>query len=576
MQSLPLWPSIGRAQAARFKLMGPIVRNHLTRLALLIGLSLPAATQATTPADTVVWGGPVYTADDNRPQVEAVAITQGKISFVGDKADAKAFIGPKTQTIDLKGAALFPGFTDSHVHLGGIGERELTLNLEGSGSAAEVVARLKAWMANIAPGEVVVGRGWIETGWPEKRFLNRADLDAVSPNNPVLMERADGHALVANSLALKLAGIDVQTKAPFGGAILKDDKGQLTGMLVDNAMGLAVKLVPAVTDAFRIKALKTGMAVETAYGWTGVHFMSAPWADVLALETLAKQGQAPLRVYSAVDREDADKLFASGPRSVADGRIVTRAIKLYADGALGSRGAALFEPYSDRPDTTGLMKLTPEDTRPILAHAVKAGLQVATHAIGDRGNAVVLDLYQEALPKDGPSLRWRVEHAQHIRPIDIPRFAKLDVIASMQPSHAIGDLHFAGDRLGLERLKGAYAWNSLTQSGAIVAGGSDAPVERGSPLIEYYAAVARKDLKGQSGPGWHPEEALSRREALRLFTVNAAYASFEEKSLGTISVGKRADLTAFNIDIMTVPEADILKGHAVLTMVDGQVVYRAP
>jgi len=557
-------------------LKGPIVRKTLTLLAALATCLAPAAAFCAQPADTLIWGGPVYTAEDASPKVEAVAVTNGKISYAGTRAGAGALRGPKTKIIDLKGAALFPGFTDSHVHLGGIGERELTLNLEGSGSAAEVVARLKAWMATIAPGEVVVGRGWIETGWPEKRFLSAADLDAVSPNNPVLMERADGHAIVANSLALKQAGIDANTKAPFGGAILKDDQGQLTGMLVDNAMSLATGLIPAKTEAFRIKTLKTGMAVETAYGWTGVHFMSAPWADVEALEALAKAGQAPLRVYAAVDRDDAEKLFASGPRSVADGRVVTRMIKLYADGALGSRGAALFAPYSDKPETSGLMLLTPEDTRPILAHAVKAGLQVGTHAIGDRGDATVLDLYAEALPKTGPSLRWRIEHAQHIRPIDIPRLAKLGVIASMQPSHAIGDLHFAPDRLGLERLKGGYAWNSLIQSGAIVAGGSDSPVERGAPLIEFYAAVARKDLKGNSGPGWHPEEALSRRDALRLFTVNAAYARFEEMALGTISVGKRADLTAFSIDIMTVPEAEIPKGHAVLTMVDGQVVYQAP
>ncbi len=542
-------------------------------LAALAAAFLPLAAHAAPIADTVIWGGPIYTADDAQPKAQAVAVKSGRIVYVGDLAGARAEVGPATHIIDLKGAALFPGFTDSHAHLNGVGVRELTLNLEGSASAAEVAQRLKAFLVNVKPGEVVVGRGWIETGWPEKRFLNAADLDAVSPNNPVLMERADGHAMVANSLALKKAGIDETTKVPFGGAILKDDKGRLTGMFVDHAMSLVRPIIPAASDAFRLKALQTGMAVETRYGWTGVHFMSAPWNDVLMLETLAARGEAPLRVYAAVDREDADKLFASGPRSAGDGRVVTRAIKLYADGALGSRGAALFEPYSDQLGSTGLMTLTVEGTRPVLKEAAAKGIQVCTHAIGDRGNATVLDLYAEALPKAGTDPRWRIEHAQHLRPADIPRFAQLGVIASMQPSHAIGDLHFAPTRLGLERLKGAYAWNTLLRSGAVVTGGSDAPVERGDPMVEFYAAVARKDLKGFSGDGWRPEEALSRHDALRLFTVNAAFARFAEKDLGTIAPGKRADLTAFNIDIMTVPEAEILKGHAVLTMVDGQVVY---
>lgn len=531
---------------------------------------------AAQPADSVIFGGPIYTADDAAPTAEAVAIAAGRIVYVGSRAGALAFSGASTQQIDLKGAALFPGFTDSHVHLNGVGQRELTLNLEGSASAAEVAQRLKAWMVNAKPGEVIVGRGWIETGWPEKRFLNAADLDAVAPDNPVLMRRADGHALVANHAALKRAGIDETTKAPFGGAILTDERGQLTGMLVDNAMGLVAGIVPADSPEFRVKALKAGMTVEVAYGWTGVHFMSAPWNDVMALEALDAKGEAPLRVYAAVDRADAAKLFASGPRSTPDGRIVTRALKLYADGALGSRGAALFAPYSDHPDMVGLMRLTPEDTRPILAQAARSGIQVAVHAIGDRGNATVLDLYEEALPGAGPDPRWRIEHAQHIRPVDMPRFAADGVIASVQPSHAIGDLHFAPARLGMDRLVGAYAWHSLVSSGATVAGGSDAPVERGDPLIEFYAAVARKDLKGQSGEGWHPEEALSRHDALRLFTLNAAYARFAEKELGTISVGKRADLTAFNIDLMTVPQDAIVHGHAVMTMVDGKVVFRRP
>ncbi len=533
---------------------------------------------AAPAADILIYGGPIYTAVDAAPRAEAILTHAGRIAYVGDLAMARAKAGPKVQQIDLHGAALFPGFTDSHAHLDGVGEREMTLNLEGSTSAAEVVQRLKAYLqtrlASAKPGDVVFGRGWIETGWPERRFLEAADLDSVAPNTPVLMERADGHAIVANSAAMRLVGLTDTTPAPFGGKIVKDATGRPTGMFVDNAMDLVRPILPKKDQDFVTRSLVTGMAVETRYGWTGVHFMSASWDDVVTLEALAQKGQAPLRVYAAVDRQYAPNLFASGPRDVADGRIVTRAIKLYADGALGSRGAALMTPYDDEPGALGLLLLKPEETRPLLAQAAAKGLQICTHAIGDRGNAVILDLYAEVLPK-GNDLRWRIEHAQHLRPDDIQKFPRLGVIASMQPSHAIGDLHFAPQRLGQVRLEGAYAWNSLLKAGAVVTGGSDAPVERGDPMIEFYAAVARKDVKGFSGPGWRPEEALSRRDALRLFTVNAAYARFAEKELGTLEVGKRADFSAFSVDLMSAPEPDILKGHAVLTVVDGTVVYRA-
>lgn len=543
--------------------------------AAVAALASPA--WALTSADLVIWGGPIYTGVDKAPKAEAVAVRGDRIVYVGTKTGAAKLVGAKTKVADLKGASLYPGFTDSHAHLLGIGERELTLNLEGSVSAAEVAARLKAYLPKAAPGETVIGRGWIETHWPEKRFLNRQDLDAVVADRPALMERADGHALTANSAALKAAGITRDTPVPAGGQILKDAQGEPTGVLVDNAMGLVAGLEPKLSPARRLEAFKAGIAVENRYGWTGVHNMSASLQDVNDLEAMDKAGAASLRVYNAVDREYAAALFASGPRATPDGRVVTRAIKAYADGALGSRGAALFDTYSDF-DGKGTLITEPAVLEKLYAEAYAHGFQVCTHAIGDRGNALVLDLYEKTFaahpPKTSP--RWRDEHSQIIRPVDIPRFAKLGVIASMQPSHAIGDLHFAPARLGMERLKGAYAWKSLVKSGAVVVGGSDAPVERGDPLIEFYAAVARKDLKGFSGAGWHPEERLTRAEALKLFTSSAAYARFAESDLGKIKTGMRADLTSFNVDLMHAPEADIPKGHAVLTVVDGQVVYRAP
>jgi predicted amidohydrolase YtcJ len=351
---------------------------------------------------------------------------------------------------------------------------------------------------------------------------------------------------------------------------------------VDNAKQLVAGLVPQPTLADKVAAFRAAFKVETAYGWTGVHSMSVDWADVILLEKLDKQGQTPLRVYNAVDADQAvqpGRLLDTGPRATPDGRITTRAIKLYMDGALGSRGAALFAPYADAPGNRGTFITTPDHMRPILARAFARGIQVSTHAIGDRGNAQTLDLYGEAFrtnPAKGRLARWRVEHAQILRPADIPRFARMGVIASMQPSHAIGDLHWAAARLGEQRLEGAYPWRSLLKSGAVVVGGSDAPVERGSPMIEFYAAVARKDLNGFSGPDWHMEETLSRQQALKLFTAASAYARFAERDIGTLEVGKRADLSAFSADFMTVPVAEIPKAHAVLAVVDGKVVFRAP
>jgi hypothetical protein len=544
-------------------------------LALLAPLAASQAAPA-QPADLVIWGGPIYTAVDAHPKVEAVAVRHGRITYAGGKAGAQAMVGPTTKVIDLKGSALFPGFTDCHAHLDGIGDRELTLNLEGSKSAAEVTERLKAYIAEHHPTGTIVGRGWIETGWPEHRFLDKSDIDKVAPNQPVILTRADGHALTANSAALKAAHIDASTPAPFGGQILKGADGQPTGMLVDNAKALVAALEPRPTRESRLARFRAAFKVETAYGWTGVHSMSVNMADVPLLEEMDKKGEATLRVYNMVDYAGAAPLFASGPRQTPDGRITTRGIKLYMDGALGSRGAALFAPYSDAPTITGTFITQPAVMREALKKALAAGLQVSTHAIGDRGNATALDLYEEAFkaaPAKGAAARWRIEHAQILRPADIPRFHADHIIASMQPSHAIGDFHFAKARLGLERLKGAYAWKSLLKSGAVVVGGSDAPVERGAPLIEFYAAVARKDLKGYSDADWHPEEKLSRTEALKLFTASAAYARFAENDLGAITVGKRADLSGFSVDLMTAPEAEIPKGHAVLTVVDGQVVY---
>ena len=539
---------------------------------LLVALLLAGSAATAQAQDLLIRGGTIYTGVESAPTAEVVVVRAGRIVYVGDAPDADH--APDLEIIDLEGATLFPGFTDGHAHLDGIGWRELTLNLEGSASIAEAMARLTAW-ADSHPDGPIVGRGWIETHWPEARFLTAADLDAAAPGRVVLLSRADGHAVVASSAALAAAGVTADTAAPSGGEILKDETGRPTGQLLGGVDQQADP--PALREAYR-----AGFRVEAEYGWTGLHFMSAPWRDVPLMEDMAEAGEAPIRVYNSVTPDGAAALIAGGPRSVADGRVITRAIKYYADGALGSRGAALFEPYADRPDTTGLMQISEQEIVPLYQAALRGGIQVATHAIGDRGNASVAEWYQQALagvaPSDRPNgadVRWRIEHAQILRPSDYHWFVDLPIIASMQPSHAIGDLHFAPARLGDSRLDGAYAWHSLVDLGVVVVGGSDAPVERGAPLIEFYAAVARRDLQGFQGPDWRPDEAVDRLTALKMFTLWPAYASFREDELGTIEVGKRADFTAFSVDLMTAPVEDIPRGEATLTIVDGVVVYRA-
>jgi predicted amidohydrolase YtcJ len=546
---------------------------------LTLALLLASAGWSTQAQELLIRGGKIYTGVAAQPTAEVVLVQDGRIAYVGTESGLPAFA--YAETLDLRGATMFPGFTDGHAHLDGIGWRELTLNLEGSVSVAEAMTRLAAW-AEAHPEGPIVGRGWIETHWPEARFLTAADLDAAAPGRIVLLGRSDGHAVVASTPALLAAGIDAGTVAPAGGEILKGTDGRPTGLLVDAAEQLVAGLLPQTDPEALRDAYRAGFRVEAAYGWTGVHFMSAPWRDIPLLEAMAEAGEAPLRIYNSVTPDGAAALIAGGPRSVADGRMITRAIKYYADGALGSRGAALFEPYADRPETSGLMQITGDEIIPLYEAALRGGIQIATHAIGDRGNASVAEWYQQALNAvpaadrpHGADVRWRIEHAQILRPSDYRWFQHLPIIASMQPSHAIGDLHFAPARLGDARLDGAYAWHSLVDLGVIVVGGSDAPVERGDPLIEFYAAVARADLEGFQGPNWRPGEAVDRATALKMFTLWPALASFRENELGTIEVGKRADFTAFSVDLMTAPAADILNGRAVLTVVDGVVVHRA-
>jgi hypothetical protein len=558
-------------------------RARIPAVAAALGagwLALPSP-QA-EPADVAFRNGQVYTVNARQPRVQAVAVKGNKIVYVGDNGGLRRFVGPNTRVVDLRGAMMVPGLSDAHMHLSGVGGREMTLNLEGTNTLAEFLARVKARVDSARPGQWVTGRGWIETFWRPPVFPTRQDLDRIAPNHPVLLTRADGHASIANSAALRLAGITRATAAPEGGAITKDAQGEPTGMLIDAAQRLVSRLVPPPTEEERDQQILLGAQRSAQLGWTQVQDAHGTWAEVERMRRLYRDGRIKVRIYKAITGPSADatRLIEQGPSiDEFDGKLTVRVIKVVMDGALGSRGAALLQAYSDDPDTRGLITTDTAALKPMLAAALRNGIQVETHAIGDRGNRLTLDFYERALaevPSEQRKIaepRWRDEHSQIVHPDDIPRFKQLGVIASMQPSHAIGDLYFAPARLGIDRLKGAYAWQTLLKLGVPVAGGSDAPVERGEPLIEFYAAVARKDLKGGSGAGWHPEERVTRDQALRMFTVGPAYAAFEEDRRGTIEVGKWADLTVFDKDIMRVPEAEILSAKCTMTVVGGEIVW---
>lgn len=557
-----------------------VIASVLLLVGVVVGVS---ACEPPQTADLVLTNGYFHTLETEMPTAESVAVKDGRIIELGDATETLAHVGEGTRVIDLAGAHAYPGFTDSHAHLLGIGEREMTFNLDDVGSVAELQQRVAERASEIEAGEWIIGRGWIETHWPNKAFPTRSDLDKVAPENPVALMRADGHALVANSRALELAGIDAATEAPFGGEILRDSNSQPTGMLVDNAMALLDPVMPegdvAAEDAYIVGAQRSARL-----GWTQLQDAGATLEKSRLLRRLAEEGRLAVRVYSAIEgpSESTREFLKEGPvDAAAEDMFSRRTIKVSVDGALGSRGAALLEPYSDA-DTTGLITWKEADLLPLYRKALRTGVQIETHAIGDRANRFVLDLYERVFNEIPPEERavaeprWRIEHAQVLHEDDIPRFAELGVIPSMQASHAIGDLYFAPDRLGEERLAGAYAWRKLLDSGVIIPGGSDAPVEVGDPRIEFYAAVARAGLEdGFQGEGWHPEQAMTRQEALKSLTLWPAFAAFEEDVRGTLKVGKYADFTVFGGDLLSLPLEEIPATPIVMTVVNGRIVHDA-
>jgi predicted amidohydrolase YtcJ len=560
------------------------VKAYFFRISFsLVLVSLSSRMHAAQDVDVVFRNGNIYTVSEGQPHAEAVGVKDKRIAFVGSNDDAKKLHA--RQTVDLHGATMVPGLTDSHCHIFGIGEREMNLNFEGANTREDFLGKVKTRVAATEPGKWVTGRGWIETFWKPPTFPTRQELDQIAPNNPVFLRRADGHAAVANSAALRIANIDKATPNPFGGEILKDKAtGESTGMLLDNAQDLVETKIPKPTESERERALLLGIEREIKLGWCEIQNAGSDLAEQAIIRGAFEANKIKIRFYNAAwgPGEAASALLKNGlALNGYDHHCSQRTIKVIFDGALGSRGAALLAPYSDKPETSGYLTQKPEELSPMFAEALRRGIQVETHAIGDRANRLILDLYEKAFAAVPPNERkireprWRIEHAQILSEQDLPRFARLGVIASMQPSHAISDLFFAPARLGMERLAGAYAWNRLLKTGAIICGGSDAPVERGEPMIEFYAAVARKSVKGFSGEGWHAEQAVSREQALRMFTISPAYAAFEENDKGSIELGKLADFTVLSNDIMKIPEPEILQTRCVMTVIGGEIAHHA-
>lgn len=550
-----------------------LVRSFLP----LTFLAVPLSAQRPQPADLIVTADRIYTVDDARPVAEALAIRDGKIVFVGAKQSALALKGNATRMLDFAGRTIVPGFIDAHAHLLGLGEALRTVDLTGASSYDEVIARVVERAKTAPAGTWIQGRGWDQNRWGDTRFPTHEALSRAVPDHPVVLTRVDGHALLANAKAMAAARVTAATRDPSGGRLLRLANNEPSGVFVDNAQGLIRRAIPAMTREETKDALKAAAAEANRWGLVGVHDAGESKGTIDAMEELARSGALTLRAYAMIGDDSAAiaHFFARGPQSALyDGHLWIRSIKLYSDGALGSRGAALLDPYSDDAGNYGLLVSAPAHIRGVALDALKHGFQVCTHAIGDRGNRVVLDAYQTAFAQlPVADHRFRVEHAQVLNFADIPRFAELGVIPSMQSTHQTSDMYWAEQRLGSGRSLGAYAWRALMNTGVVVPNGTDFPVEAVNPMRTFHSAVSREDERNWPPGGWHSAEKMTREEALKSMTIWPAFAGFQESVLGSLTPGKYADFVVLDQDIMRVPAEAILRTRVVGTYVGGKGVY---
>ena len=529
----------------------------------------------TLTADIVITNANVHTMDSKRPTATSIAVIGNKIVAVGSAADTKSMIGPKTRVIDAKGKLVTPGFNDAHVHFMETGQQLSSVDLRSAKTPAEFVQRIKDFAAKLPKGRWILGGQWDHENWTPNNLPTAAMIDAATPDNPVFVNRLDGHMVLANSLAMKLAGVSKDTKEVAGGLIVRDAAGNPTGVFKDAAMGYVEKSIPDATFEQKLEFAQAVSDYAASLGVTSVQDMSAG-TDVGVYQELLRQGKLKTRVYGCSPLADY-KLWERTGLHYAFGTPMLRVgcLKGFTDGSLGSTTAWFFEPYLDAPNTTGLPRADVTTTmQQNILDADKAGLQVMIHAIGDRSNATVLDYYENTEKTDGPrDRRYRIEHAQHLRQQDIPRFGKLKVVASMQPFHVIDDGRWAWKRLDEKRLKGTYAFRTLLDTGAVLAFGSDSPVAPLNPLYGIYAAVTRRTLDDKNPNGWIPEQKITVDEAVRSFTWGSAYGEFQENVKGTIEIGKLADFVIISDDIFTMDPVKIGTAKVLTTIVDGKVVY---
>jgi predicted amidohydrolase YtcJ len=547
-------------------------------LAALVCTSSSATAQSAT-AELIVHNARIYTVDRMRPLARAMAVRGGRIVFVGAERGAMALRGSGTRVVDLQGKTVIPGMVDAHAHLAGLGTSLRIVNLVGTRSVDDVIARVAARAKEVPRGSWILGRGWDQNDWRDTRFPTHEALSRALPDNPVYLTRVDGHAAFVNEAALRAARIGADTPDPDGGRILRGTTGAATGVLVDRAQVIVNRVIPPPSRQEQRASILAAVREANRWGLTGIHDAGVARATIDLYEELAKAGEYTLRNYVMVANDSADisHYLARGPQSgLYDGHLWIRSIKVVADGALGSRGAALLEPYSDDAGNSGLEVTPAQRIRAIATQALRPGFQVNTHAIGDRANRTALDAYAAALAEvPVADHRFRVEHAQVLHHEDIPRFGELGVIPSMQASHQTSDMYWAGNRIGSGRLLGAYAWRSLLDLGNIIPNGSDFPVEAVNPLISFHAAVSRQDANDWPAGGWFPEQRMTREEALESMTIWPAYAAFQEKELGSLSVGKYADFVVLDQDIMRVAPPGILATRVLATYIGGRAVYEA-
>jgi predicted amidohydrolase YtcJ len=551
---------------------------------LVAALSLGQATappfdNAQGRPDLILHNARIYTGDASRPVAEAIAIRADRIVRVGANADVLSLRGSGTRVIDAANGTIVPGLQDAHGHFTGLGASMQSIDLRGTSTYEQVVGMVRQRVAAARPGEWIVGRGWDQNDWPEKQWPTHDLLSAASPNNPVYLTRVDGHAGLANRRALDQAGVSAATADPAGGRLIRGAGNQPSGVLIDTAQSLVVSKIPPVSTEQLEEQILLADRETRRLGLTMVHDAGTDGRTVDAYKRLIDTGRLKTRIYVMLrgPLTTLHPVFDKGPiLDYGNHRLVVRAIKVVADGALGSRGAAMLEAYSDEPGTTGLLTTAPEEVYEQTVAASKAGFQTAIHAIGDRANRLAMDIF-ERVQREVPgsrALRMRNEHAQILDRTEIPRFASLNVIASMQPTHATSDMPWVPARIGRERMEeGAYVWRKLITSGATVAAGSDFPVELANPMLGFYAAITRQDPMGLPASGWMPAERMSREDALASFTRHAAFAAHAETPLGTLEAGKLADLVVLSKDIMRIAPREILTTRVRMTIVGGEVVY---